>query len=286
MPSSLPADRVRLRADDLKLFARFSKFLPDDSAQCPERRRPGRRQRTLSILAVALLAAALGGCAGGDLGRTRPSALNDDMHRWIGAEAVNSIGKPASQFQLTENERLLRDLAYPFIEPPHSRPAWKSVFGDYAAMPAPWRQEVRFDRTAYGRRLIDEPHRSHASRYAQLMEDVRDDLTRFDPFFAAAAVVADLDGKRRASLALVSGLAPAEHADAVARMKENRLIVEWVQICLQQRVAAYRWALERLVIHAPDDVAADADRLIAQLARRSAPAVASPVEGGAVVSKG
>ena len=140
-----------------------------------------------------------------------------------------------------------------------------------------------FDPTAYGRRLIDEPHRSHTSRYAQLMEDVRNDLTRFDPFFGAAAVVADLDGKRRASLPLVAGLSPPEHADAIARMKENRLIVEWVQLCLQQRVASYRWALERLVIHAPDDIAADADRLIAQLASRSTPAVAA---GGAVVSKG
>jgi hypothetical protein len=257
MPRSLKADRVR-----------------------------NRRQTAFIILPVALLTAALGGCAGGDLGRTRGSALNDDMHRWIGAEAVNSVGKQASHFQLTDNERLLRDLAYPFIEPPHSRPAWKTVFGNYTSIPAPWRQDVQFDRTAYGRRLIDEPHRSHASRYAQLMEDVRNDLTRFDPFFAAAMVVADLDGKRGASLSLISGLAPPEHEDAVARMKENRLIVEWVQQCLQQRVATYRWALERLVIHASDDMAAEADRLIAQLGARSMPAVASPIEGRAVVSKG
>jgi hypothetical protein len=242
-----------------------------------------RHRRPALIVAAAAVSATLGGCAGGDLGRTRPSALNDDMHRWIGAEAVNSVGRNGSAFQLSENERLLRDLAYPFIEPPHSRPAWKSVFGDYQRMPAPWRQEVVFDRTAYGRRLIDEPHRSHASRYAQLMEDVRDDLTRFDPFFAAAAVVADLDGKRAASMSLVSSLSPAEAGDAAARLKENKLVVEWVQIRLQQRVAAYRWALERLIIHAPDDVAADADRLIAQLAARSTPAVAA---GSAVVSKG
>ena len=84
----------------------------------------------------------------------------------------------------------------------------------------------------------------------------------------------------------MSGLSPPEHDDAVARMKENRLIVEWVRQRLHQRVAAYRWALERLVIHAPDDVAADADRLITQLAARSMPAVAAPVAGGAVVSKG
>lgn len=245
-----------------------------------------RIRRQAFIVPLVILGTALAGCAGGDLGRTRASALNDDMHRWIGAEAVNSVGKRASAFQLSDNERLLRDLAYPFIEPPHSRPAWKSVFGDYATMPAPWRQDIRFDRTAYGRRLIDEPHRSHASRYAQLMEDVRDDLTRFDPFFAAAAVVADLDGKRNASLSLVSGLARAERDDAVARMQENRLIVAWVQLCLQQRVSAYRWALERLVLHAPDDIAAEADRLISHLAARSTPAVASPTEGRGLVSKG
>lgn len=242
--------------------------------------------RAFLVISIALPGIALSGCAGGDLGRTRPSALNDDMHRWIGVEAVNSIGRRSSQFQLTDNERLLRDLAYPFIEPPHSRPAWKTVFGDYAPIPAPWRQGIRFDRTAYGRRLIDEPHRSHASRYAQLMEDVRDDLTRLAPFFAAAAVVADLDGKRRASLALVSGLAPAERDDALARMKENRLIVEWVRQCVHQRVSAYRWALERLIIHAPDGIAAEADRLITQLAARVAPEVALPGEGRAVVRKG
>jgi hypothetical protein len=57
------------------------------------------------------------------------------MHRWLGAEATASVGLKASQFQLTENERQLRDLAYPLIEPPHSRPAWKSVFGDYRGRP-------------------------------------------------------------------------------------------------------------------------------------------------------
>jgi hypothetical protein len=30
-----------------------------------------------------------------------------------------SVNARASQFQLTDNERLLRDLAYPLIEPPH-----------------------------------------------------------------------------------------------------------------------------------------------------------------------
>ena len=240
------------------------------------------------VLTLLLISAALGGCSGGDFGRTRQDFLNDDMHRWIGGEATGSVGLRASQFQLTDNERLLRDLAYPLIEPPHSRPAWKSVFGDYKPLPSPWRQEAVFDRTAYGRLLIDEPHRSHSSRYAQLIEDVRDDITRFEPFFADAVRVIELDKKRNASLSRVSELSPRERADAVARMQENSLIVQWVQQCLERRISSYRWALERLVIQTPDTIAADDDRLIRELAAQTAnpPVAAQPVIGRAVTVKG
>ena len=241
----------------------------------------------LRIMPLAL-GVMLGGCSGGDFGRTRQDFLSDDMHRWIGAEATGSVGLRASQFQLTDNERQLRDLAYPLIEPPHSRPAWKSVFGDYRPIPSPWHQTPVFDRTAYGRLLIDEPHRSHTSRYANLMDDVRDDLTRFEPFFANASRVIELDRKRDASLKLVSELSPRERADAVARMEENSLIVQWVQQCLERRVSSYRWALERLVIQAPDSMAADADRLITELAAQTAnpPVAARPVGGHAVSVRG
>jgi hypothetical protein len=241
-----------------------------------------------AILVAFVATAVLGGCAGGDFGRTRENARNDDMHRWLGLEATGSLGLRASQYQLTDKERLLRDLAFPLIEPPHSRPAWKTVFGDYQPMPAPWRQAPLFDRTAYGRLLIDEPHRSHTSRYAQLIEDVRNDLTRFEPFFADAVQVLDLDKKRNVSINLVSDLSPRERADAIGRMQENTLIVQWVQQCLEQRISSYRWALERLVIQAPDNIAADADRLIGELAAQTAnpPVVSAPVVGRAAVSKG
>ena len=230
----------------------------------------------------------LAGCSGGDFFRTRADMRSDDMHRWMGKEVTGSVGMKASQFQLTDNERLLRDLAYPLVEPPLSRPAWKSVWGDYKPLPSPWRQAVIFDRTAYGRALIDEPHRSHASRYAVLIEDVRNDITRFEPFFASAVRVVELDRKRNASLKLVSELSPREHADAVARMEENTLIVQWVQQCLEQRISSYRWALERLVIQAPDTIAADVDRLIGELAAQTAnpPVVTTPVVGRAVTVKG
>jgi hypothetical protein len=258
--------------------------------EMPEKCLPIRTRRLIRYSALALVLAGpmLGGCSGGDFGRTRQDFLNDDMHRWIGGEVTSSVGLRASQFQLTDNERLLRDLAYPLIEPPHSRPAWKTVFGDYKPLPSPWRQQVAFDRSFYGRTLIDEPHRSHSSRYAQLIEDVRDDITRFEPFFSDAVRVIDLDRKRNAAMAQIPDLSPRERADAIARMQENSLIVQWVQQCLERRISSYRWALERLVIQAPDSMASDADRLIGELAAQTAnpPVAAQPVSAGALSVRG
>src|SRR5262249_8061671 len=230
---------------------------------------------------------ALGGCSGGDFGRTRGDMRNDDMHRWLGAEATGSVGLKSSHFQLTENERQLRDLAYPLIEPPHSRPAWESGFGDYQPLPSPCRQKGAFAGPWYGRTVSDEPHRSHTSRYQQLIEDVRNDITRFEPFFASAIHVIELDRKRSASMKMVSELSPRERDDAVARMAENACIVQWVQQGLERRVSSYRWALERLVIQAPDGIAADADRLINELATLPAnPPVLPAAAGRAVTVKG
>jgi hypothetical protein len=100
--------------------------------------------------------------------------------------------------------------------------------------------------------------------------------------------VIELDRKRNASLKLISDLSPRERADATARMEENVLIVQWVQQCLERRISSYRWALERLVIQAPDNIAADADRLIGELAAQTAnpPIAAQPVIGHAVSVRG
>jgi len=251
----------------------------------PETRFPIRYFTPVLLL---LAGSMVGACSGGDFGRTREDFRNDDMHRWIGLEATSSVALHPSRFQLTDEERQLRDVAYPLIEPPHSRPAWKSVFGDYQPLPSPWRQGPSFDRTAYGRALIDEPHRSHSSRYAQLIEDVRNDITRFEVFYASAVKVLDLDRRRNASLSRISELSPRERADAVARMQENSLIVQWVQQCLERRVSSYRWAVERLVLQAPDAMAAEADRLIGELAAQTAnpPVQARPVIERPVTTKG
>lgn len=226
-------------------------------------------------VALALLALPVRSLAAeGDFGRSRSIPLFADVHRWlgieehrwVGEEAVASIGRAPSAYPLTEDERLLRDLAYPFIEPPGQRPFLTSVFGEYLSYPAPWRQSPAFDRSAYGRALLAESRASINSRYAQLNADIRDDVVRIDPFARVAARVLDMDAKRRASIAYVSDLSAQERGDALARMKENVLIVQWVQQCIERRMASYRWALEHLVVAAPDPMAANVDNSLTLLA--------------------
>ena len=182
----------------------------------------------------------LGGCASGDFGRTREDRTTTTCI--AGSARGDRQRRPQRVgFQLTDRSGQLRDLAYPLIEPPHSRPAWKPC-GDYTPISAPWRQVLVFDRSAYGRMLIDEPHRSHTSRYSDLMDDVRNDMTRFEPFLPRRP---GLDSTAtQCQPQLVSDLSPRERADAVARMQENSLIVQWVQQCLERRISsiAGRWS--------------------------------------------
>jgi hypothetical protein len=56
--------------------------------------------------------------------------------------------------------------------------------------------------------------------------------------------------------------------NAVARIAENALMVEWVLRSLHERCEAYRYALERLVIGAPSPVAVDAERSLTLLQQK------------------
>lgn len=226
----------------------------------PDQRRSFRARlrgwRWLTILVPAFL----GACADGDFGRIKPELVLDDTHAWLGTEAVNRNGGPFSVFPLTDEERLLRDLGYPLIEPPYDRQRWYSIVGEYGARRFVQRDWLTFRLEAYERQLMTTAYRSSTARYSKLNEDIRNDITRMDPFFGVARRVLDMDDKRGKSLSYVGGLSPREQNNAIARIAENALIVAWVQCSLGQRAASYRYTLEHLVISTPTPVALDVER--------------------------
>lgn len=226
--------------------------------------------RAPSLLVSAVTACLAGGCVtNGDFGRIRPELVGDNMHDWVGREAVIGIGGPPSEFRTTDQERELRDRAYALIEPPYNRGRWDSVWREYGLGRDPESPYV-FDRTVYLLKLHRKYRRSEASAYAQIVTDARNDVERLPAFFDAAGRVTDMDRRRAQALLHVSALNERERINAIARNKENAAIIAWVCRALKERVASYRYALERLVIAVPSSSAAEADRLVTHLSMRVA----------------
>ncbi len=219
-------------------------------------------------MAIPILAAfgLLSGCGvNGDFGRVRSSLVNDDSHAWMGDVTTRGQGAITWRHQLTDEERRLRDLAYPLIDPPYHRNQWYSALGELGLGSREWPYP---DRNEYASRLFTTAYRSQTARYNKLIEDIRNDVIRLDPFFATAHYVTEMDVKRAKGLAYVSRLTPEERANTEWRMAENRNIILWVRGSLHERVASYRIALERLVIAAPSPIAAEAERQLTLLQQR------------------
>jgi hypothetical protein len=215
--------------------------------------------RLIALGAIMLLGPLLANCSG-DFGRLKPELVSPDIHDWVASDATGSV---ASTFQLTDDERQLRDLAYPLIEPPYMRQDLESLPREYGRRPEQYHAGA--DVTAYAAWLVSYPSRSPASRYMRMLDDIRNDTTRLPAFFQTAARVADMDNKRRKAFAYIAVTSGGERIEAERRMNENAAIVAQVRASLAQRIASYKFALERLIIMSPSAQAAQVELMNNQL---------------------
>ena len=237
-----------------------------------------RREIALSVLALTGFAALAGCTSIGDFGRVDPELVTDGIHDWVGRDAAKHAGLKPSTNRLTEDERALRDLAFPLIEPPYERQRWDAVIYEYGIDRLVRRDVWVYDRAAYYKQLLAKWDRSPTGRYSQLSDDINNDTVRIEPFFVVARRVVDIDRRRAASMTAVVDLNPAERINANARIAENALVIAWVQHSLAERCASYRFALEHLAIAEPERVAGDVDWMLTHLQQEIAAhnLVASP----------
>jgi hypothetical protein len=262
MPRGLSRKRTRRR-----------KTVAVDGQDAAERPRPmsprARCRREISpqsAIFAALALLVLSGCSStGDFGRLRPDLDSDGIHDWVGRDAARGAGAPISDYNLTDDEHTLRDLAFPLIEPPYDRQRWDAVLYEYGINRTFQHDQWVDNPTAYYAHLQSTYYRSSAARYNRLIDDIRNDIVRIEPFFVAARRVVDLDRRREASMEQIASLTPAERVNAQARVGENSLTIAWVGNSLNQRCASYRFALEHLAVAEPQPAAADADRLLTEL---------------------
>lgn len=223
--------------------------------------------RALRIFILIGLHAVVSGCAlNGDFDRVRPELVSDDMHAWVGTAARKPFGVPPSAYPFTDEERQLRDFAYQIIQPPYEQNRWYAVLNEYGLSRKFQPDWYAYDISAYCRVLMSRPYRSATARYVTLNDDIRNDVTRLEPFFILARRVVDIDRRREATRAVLGP--EGAPGSSQARVAENALIIAWVQQALADKAASYRYTLERLVVATPTPMASEVETSLVLLAQR------------------
>jgi hypothetical protein len=240
-------------------------------AGAPSVRREVHYTSAIKVLPALLLAALVGACARiGDFERPLPSYFHDETLPVVGAYAAQHRGEPVSGAPLTDDERVLRDLAYAIIAPPVTKQKWFVSITDLRQSRMLPNNEPPFELDKYANTLLETPYRSATARYSRLIDDVRADSLRVTPFFTVAKRVVDMDTARERSLGGVARLTLAEREIAMARVAENRMLIGWVYRRLGERSRGYKFALERLFLKTPAPAGVDAERALRVLATTTA----------------
>lgn len=122
------------------------------------------------------------------------------------------------------------------------------------------------DPRLYAERLIGGATASSESRFARLGDDIASDHTRLVQFLPAARTVAARDRIRVAAEGYVP-VSGAEGAALTGRMADNAAVIERTLGVLRARAAAYRVALDHLVLATPSPAAVPVERALARFDR-------------------
>jgi hypothetical protein len=241
--------------------------------------------RAFSILFLVLCASAASSTVRaepiGDYGRPEESSFVDKFFPLLKNGWAEITGTVVPVAPYTDDERELRDRAYIILQPIELRlPSRLTLAGvDFVELWDLVFDPPGFDVQSYGDTLIERAYRSHAARYAQLIDDIRADTKLVGPFFATAQHVLDADSVRRRSFRYVSQ--GADHIGmAQRRIDENRVLMSEVYRRFKERIASYRYALETLLVLTPSPAAVNAEKALYRLEEQfrlvTAPPVVSP----------
>ncbi|TNC09637.1 hypothetical protein FF100_25875 [Methylobacterium terricola] len=216
------------------------------------------------LLALPLVAA----CAQqGDFGRPAPTAWNSLIDA-AGTLAARERAEAASLFPFTEDERALRDRAWRFLMPARERGVFEAALDNLTrarVLPVGWRVS---DPSAYYEAITAGPFRSPISRYRRLSDDLVADGRLIPAFAETASRVVRADLTRLQSLPFITTLDDRDVRSAAMRVAENRCLIAWVRLETGARSASYRYALEHLLVAAPEEEAVASERALAFLDSR------------------
>jgi hypothetical protein len=220
-----------------------------------------------ALAAIIVIASTLAGCARpvGDLGRAAPDPLHDQVMPLVGKARAALAKQPMSSFNLTDEEREMRDRIWRYLVSP-SASDW---FGDsrvelqrtgIAANKKPLRTDL------YYGWLHRQTFASAPVRYAHMQADVTADIEMMIPTFVSICAVLNVDRQRGVAANGLNDIEETVRYDAAARQTENQSQIGWFVRALRNRYDSYNYALDHLLVETPHDEAVAANGLITELA--------------------
>ena len=212
-------------------------------------------RRVLGAAAIVVLCGAATACARpvGDLGRAQRGVLHDEIMPTAGKIRAEVSGEPASAFNLTDEEREMRDRVWRFLVAPHAEDWFMDTAVELQRTRLTTATDTHFKPERYYRWLRQTHFQSSRVRYGRLADDARADIDTAPTTFASICRVREIDPQRSIATRELRGLASGEVA---ARYAENEMVISWFARALQYRHAAYNNALD----HAGGDPARGSDR--------------------------
>lgn len=211
--------------------------------------------RSCGFAALAVLSASLAGCSRptGDFDRAKPSVIHDQVMPAIGFGAAHNRGEPVSRFNLTDDERLLRDRGWTLIRPPNSEDWIAGTQVELIRTRILPEADQTLDPDRYYSYLRSDRYESSDVRYDRVAADALGDAELVPPFCEVAERVAAADEERLRALGRRDVSTQEELAGAQARVWENRQFTSWAVLSLRYRLKSYRYAIDALEIETPSD---------------------------------
>ncbi|WP_321449585.1 hypothetical protein [uncultured Cohaesibacter sp.] len=226
----------------------------------------GRRGAGLTVLCALVLGLSACSSRVGDLGRPESNSFAEGFMHNTGRLKAKLTGELVSDFNFTDEEKTMRNLAWNLIRPPHaedwiSSDLWKfySSLQNVGLHLLTETQTARltplidmgFDPKRYYWVLHSEKYASHHVRYERIIQDIQQDRDALASFVPAAERVVAMDNERMAALERKVDMDPRELKNAYARVDENKRYIAWVWRSLKYRMTAYAYAIKKLEIETP-----------------------------------
>jgi len=217
------------------------------------------------LMAIALVGA-VAACARpvGDFGRAAPSFTHDVAMPTVGNWRAAQAGEPVSNFNQTDQERLMHDRVWRFLIAPHGRDWAFDTSVELQRTRIYPARDSRFTVDRYYNTLRGDAYQSSRVRYKRVGSDIETDIALMPATFQAICDVIEIDRQRAEALRSLAMGSPMS-VQAAARQAENAQYIDWFTRAVRYRYDSYSYALDHLLVETPHEEARAVDASLSRL---------------------